>query len=66
MNPIFTVNSKDLYVWGIYNGFLIKAEHFFIFEPVNDSKETHLIHYERMTELLSPFYNYKKCISKYD
>ena len=55
MNPIVTVNSKDLYVWGIYNGFLIKSEHFFVFETVNDSKGTLLIHYERMKELLSPF-----------
>ena len=31
MNPIVTVNSKDLFVWGIYNGFLIKAEHVFYF-----------------------------------
>ena len=58
--PIVTVNSKDLFVWGIYNGFLIKAEHVFVFEPINDSKGTHLIHYEKMTGMLSPFIMTKK------
>ena len=60
MNPIVTENSKDLFVWGIYNGFLIKAEHVFVFEPINNSKGTHLIHYERMTGILSPFLIKKK------
>jgi hypothetical protein len=55
MNPIVSVNTKDVFVWGIYNGFLIKAEHVFVFEPINDSKGTHLIHYERMSGILSPF-----------
>jgi hypothetical protein len=60
VNPIVTVNSKNVFVWGVYNGFLIKAEHVFIFEPINDGKGTHLIHYERMTGLLSPFLMTKK------
>lgn len=60
MNPIVTVNSKKVFVWGIYNSFLIKAEHVFVFEPINDSKGTHLIHYERMTGILSPFLITKK------
>ena len=60
MNPIVTVNNRDLFVWGIYNGFLIKAEHVFVFEPINNSKGTHLIHYERMTGILSPFIITKK------
>ena len=55
MNPIVSVNTKDVFVWGIYNGFLIKAEHVFVFEPINNSKGTHLIHYERMSGILSPF-----------
>jgi hypothetical protein len=60
MNPIVTVNSRDVFVWGIYNGFMIKAEHVFVFEPINDSKGTHLIHYERMSGILSPFLITKK------
>ena len=55
VNPIVTVNSKEVFVWGIKNGFLIKAEHVFVFEPTNDGKGTHLIHYERMKGILSPF-----------
>ena len=60
VNPIVTVNNKDVFVWGIYNGFLIKAEHVFVFESINDGKGTHLIHYERMTGILSPFLITKK------
>jgi hypothetical protein len=60
MNPIVTINNRDVFVWGIYNGFIIKAEHVFVFEPINDSKGTHLIHYERMTGILSPFLITKK------
>jgi hypothetical protein len=60
MNPIVSVNTKDVFVWGIYNGFLIKAEHVFVFEPINNSRGTHLIHYERMTGIFSPFIITKK------
>jgi len=45
---------------GVYNGFLIKAEHVFVFETVNNGKGTHLIHYERITGILSPFLLTKK------
>ena len=55
LNPIVSVNYKNVFVWGIYNGFLIKAEHVFIFESKNEGKGTHLIHYETMTGILSPF-----------
>ena len=60
MNPIVSVNTKDVFVWGIYNGFLIKAEHVFVFEPINNFRDTHLIHYERMTGIFSPFIITKK------
>ena len=60
VNPIVSVNNKDVFVWGIYNGFLIKAEHVFVFESINDRKGTHLIHYERMTGILGPFLITKK------
>ena len=60
VNPIVTVNSKDVFVWGLYNGFLMKAEHVFVFIPTNDGEGTHLIHYERMTGMLSPFIMTKK------
>ena len=60
VNPIDTVNNKDVFVWGIYNGFLIKAEHVFVFESINDGKGTYLIHCERMTGILSPFLITKK------
>jgi len=60
MNPIVSVNTKDVFVWGIYNGFLIKAEHVFVFEPINNFRGTHLIHYERMTGIFSPFIITKK------
>ena len=60
VNPIVTVNNKDVFVWGIYNGFLIKADHVFVFESINDRKGTHLIHYERMTGILGPFLITKK------
>ena len=40
--------------------FLLKPNMFFIFESINDSKGTHLIHYERMTGILSPFLITKK------
>ncbi|MDC3246769.1 hypothetical protein OAT66_01665, partial [Candidatus Marinimicrobia bacterium] len=33
VNPIVIVNNKEVFVWGIHNGFLIKAEHVFVFEP---------------------------------
>ena len=55
VNPIITVNSKKVFVWGVYNGILIKAEHVFVFEPTNEGKGTHLIHYETMKGMLSPF-----------
>ena len=60
VNPIVTVNSKEVFVWGLYNGFLMKAEHVFVFKPTNDGKGTHLIHYERMTGILSPLVMTKK------
>ena len=60
VNPIVTVNSKEVFVWGIYNGFLIKAEHVFVFEAINGGEGTHLIHYERMTGILSPLIMTKK------
>ena len=55
LNPIVSVNNKKVFIWGIYKGILIKAEHVFVFEPTNDGRETHLIHYETMTGMLSPF-----------
>ncbi len=55
INPIVSVNNKNVFVWGIHNGILIKAEHVFVFEPKNEGKGTHLIHYETMTGMLSPF-----------
>ncbi len=55
LNSIVTVNSKEVFVWGIYTGFLIKAEHVFVFEATNDGKGTHLIHYESMKGMSSPF-----------
>jgi len=60
VNPIVIVNNEEVFVWGIHNGFLIKAEHVFVFEPINDGKETHLIHYEKITGMLSPFIMTKK------
>ena len=60
VNPIVTVNIKQVFVWGIYNGFLIKAEHVFVFEQTNGGEGTHLIHYERMTGILSPLIMTKK------
>jgi len=60
VNPIVAVNIEDVFVWGVYNGFLIKAEHVFVFETVNNGKGTHLIHYERITGILSPFLLTKK------
>ena len=55
VNPIITVNSKKVFVWGVYNGILLKAEHVFVFESTNDGMGTHLIHYETMKGILSPF-----------
>jgi len=60
VNPIVIVNNKEAFVWGIHNGFLFKAEHVFVFEPSNGGKGTHLIHYERMAGMLSPFIMTKK------
>ena len=60
MNPIVSVNTKDVFVWGNYNGFLIKGEHVFVFEPINNFRGTHLIHYVRMTGIFSHFIITKK------
>jgi hypothetical protein len=60
VNPIVTVNSEEVFVWGLYNGFLMKAEHVFVFKSTNEGKGTHLIHYERMTGMLSPLIMTKK------
>ena len=37
-----------------------KQIHVFVFEPTNDGKGTHLIHYEIMKGMLSPFLMTKK------
>jgi cellobiose-specific phosphotransferase system component IIB len=60
VTPEVTVNNELSFVWGIYNGFLITAEHVFIFEPINDGAGTHLIHYEKMNGIMSPFFITKK------
>jgi hypothetical protein len=60
LNPIVTQNSKEVFVWGISYGFLLKAEHVFVFQPTNDGAGTHLIHYERMTGMLSSLFITKK------
>lgn len=60
VNPIVSINNQKVFVWGIYNGILIKAEHVFVFEPTNDGNRTHLIHYEIMKGMLSPFIMTKK------
>jgi|TARA_B110000879_G_scaffold56144_1_gene79200 hypothetical protein len=60
VKPDITVNNELSFVWGLYNGFIIKAEHVFIFEPINNGKGTHLIHYEKMNGLLSPLFITKK------
>jgi len=60
LNPVVSVNNKKVFIWGINKGILIKAEHVFVFEPTNEGKRTHLIHYETMTGMLSPFLMTKK------
>ena len=59
-SPRLTVNSPKVLVWGLYSGFILKAEHVFVFQPIDGGKGTHLIHYERMTGLLSPLLLTKK------
>jgi len=60
LNPIVSVNNKNVFVWGIYKGILITSEHVFVSESTNKGKGTHLIYYERMTGMLSPFLMTKK------
>ena len=58
----FTVkrNDEEVFVWGVYQGFLLKIEHVFVFTPTNNGKGTHLIHYEVMSGLLGYIFMTKK------
>jgi hypothetical protein len=60
VKPKVVINNDMRFVWGLYNGFILKAEHVFIFEPTDNGKGTHLIHYEKMNGMLSPIFITKK------
>jgi hypothetical protein len=63
-SPIVTVNDINAFKWGLNNGFIIKAEHVFLFEPINSGTATRLIHYERMSGLLSPLFMTSKLVAQ--
>lgn len=58
----FTVkrNDEEAFIWGVYQGALLKIEHVFIFSLTKDGKGTHLIHYERMAGLLGHIFMTEK------
>lgn len=45
-------NKADLFDWGFSWGFLLKANHVFIFESIKGGKATRLVHYEKMQGLM--------------
>ena len=61
-NPIVISNNDAKFAWGINNGILVKAEHVFIFLPVADNEhKTHLVHYEKMSGIIAPFFMVVGC-----
>jgi hypothetical protein len=51
VSPNVTENTPEVFNWGFSIG-VLKAEHVFIFEPINNGKATRLVHYERMSGIL--------------
>ena len=49
--PKVTENSPEVFNWG-FDMKIIKAEHVFIFESINNGKATRLVHYEKMSGIL--------------
>jgi hypothetical protein len=54
--PIVMVNNTNAFTWGDSIGFLLKAKQVFLFEPIDNGVKTRLVHYERMSGLLSPIF----------
>lgn len=58
--PIVLHNTPELFHWGVSRGFLIKADHVFLFESLQEGQQTRLVHYEQMRGLLKSFLMSKK------
>jgi len=57
--PSITENSPEVFNWG-FDIKILKAEHVFIFEPINNGKATRLVHYEKMDGILKSLVMSKK------
>lgn len=58
--PDVTENSAEVFNWGFDKGMLLRAEHVFIFESINNGNGTRLVHYEKMAGMISSFTMTKK------
>lgn len=58
--PEVTENNAEVFNWGFDKGMLLRAEHVFIFEPINNGSGTRLVHYEKMAGMASSFAMTKK------
>ncbi len=52
-------NSAEAFVWGFKKS-ILRANHVFIFESINNGKGTRLVHYEKMSGFLKAFVMTKK------
>ncbi len=59
VNPVVYENNEEVFDWGFKRWYL-KANHVFIFEPINNGKGTRLVHYEKMKGLVKSFVLTKK------
>ena len=59
VNPVVYENNEEVFDWGFKRWYL-KANHVFIFEPINNGKGTPLVHYEKMKGLVKSFVLTKK------
>lgn len=59
VSPNVTENNSNVFNWG-FKMAILKAEHVFIFESINEGKGTRLVHYERMSGMLKSFVMTKK------
>jgi len=59
LHPNVFENTSEVFNWGVKK-WLIKAEHVFIFESINNGKQTRLVHYEQMRGIMKSLVMSKK------
>jgi hypothetical protein len=60
VNPKVFENNEEVFYWGFKKGFLLSAEHIFIFDPIDNGRRTRFVHYKKMNGMLKSFAMTKK------